>query len=162
MTVERHISSRSHALVKDLRRLAQDPGAYRKLGRVWLEGDHLCSALRQRGGLPAAAVISAAAWEQPTTRALALAAPEVFVLDDALMADISSLESPAPIGYLIPAPAMGDEGVRPDSARPDHDRAGRRRPPGSMPHVVRFGAVRGSAVRPPSRRRAAPLIARPP
>ena len=43
MLQERHISSRSHALVKDLRRLAQDPGAYRKLGRVWLEGDHLCS-----------------------------------------------------------------------------------------------------------------------
>jgi hypothetical protein len=33
-----HISSRDNPLLKDLRKLAQDPGAYRKLGRVWLEG----------------------------------------------------------------------------------------------------------------------------
>lgn len=140
MLQERHISSRSHALVKDLRRLAQDPGAYRKLGRVWLEGDHLCSALRQRGGRPAAAVISAAAWGQPTTRALALAAPEVFVLDDALMADISSLESPVPIGYLIPAPAMGDECVQLDQPSVVLDRL---QDPGNVGTILRSAAALG-------------------
>ena len=41
--------SRDNALLKDLRRLAQDSTAYRKQGRVWLEGDHLCrAALRAR------------------------------------------------------------------------------------------------------------------
>ena len=45
-----HISSRDNPLIKDLRKLAQDPGAYRKLGRIWLEGDHLCrAALATRG-----------------------------------------------------------------------------------------------------------------
>ena len=44
-----HISSRDNPLLKDLRKLAQDPGAYRKLGRIWLEGDHLCRAALARG-----------------------------------------------------------------------------------------------------------------
>lgn len=42
------IQSRDNALVKDLRRLAQDTTAYRKQGRVWLEGDHLCRAALER------------------------------------------------------------------------------------------------------------------
>ena len=39
------ITSRDNPLVKELRRLSQDSTAYRKTGRVWLEGDHLCRAL---------------------------------------------------------------------------------------------------------------------
>ena len=42
------IHSRDNAFVKDLRRLAQDTTAYRKQGRVWLEGDHLCRAALAR------------------------------------------------------------------------------------------------------------------
>ena len=40
-----HIQSRDNAFIKGLRRLAQDNTAYRKQGRVWLEGDHLCRAV---------------------------------------------------------------------------------------------------------------------
>jgi TrmH family RNA methyltransferase len=101
----REVTSRSHPLVKDLRRLAQEPGAYRKLGRIWLEGDHLARALLARGGRPPLCVVGASAWLQPTWRALALAAPEVMVLADELLPEVSSLESPAPLGYLIGAPA---------------------------------------------------------
>ena len=43
------IHSRDNTFVKDLRRLAQDTTAYRKQGRVWLEGDHLCRAALERG-----------------------------------------------------------------------------------------------------------------
>ena len=46
------IQSRDNALVKDLRRLAQDTTAYRKHGRVWLEGDHLCRAALQLAASP--------------------------------------------------------------------------------------------------------------
>ena len=49
------IQSRDNALVKDLRRLAQDNGAYRKQGRVWVAGDHLCRAALARGWRPAMA-----------------------------------------------------------------------------------------------------------
>jgi len=111
MPVVRPISSRSHALVKDLRRLAQDPGAYRKLGRIWLEGDHLCSALLARGGVPLCAVIGASAWLQPGPRTIALQAPEVYVLDDALLGEVSSLETPVSLGFLLDLPA--GEAARP-------------------------------------------------
>ncbi|MFP5484461.1 MAG: RNA methyltransferase, partial [Gammaproteobacteria bacterium] len=53
-----HIQSRDNGFLKDLRRLAQDSTAYRKQGRAWLEGDHLCSAALARGVRPAIAVFS--------------------------------------------------------------------------------------------------------
>ncbi|MEY8688612.1 MAG: TrmH family RNA methyltransferase [Leptothrix sp. (in: b-proteobacteria)] len=100
----REITSRSHPLIKDLKRLASEAGAYRKLGRIWLEGDHLARAALQRGRTPEVCVIGASAWLQPSWRALALAASEVMVLADELLAEVSSLESPAPLGYLLAAP----------------------------------------------------------
>ena len=57
-----HVSSRDNALIKDLRRLSQDNTAYRKQGRVWLEGDHLCRAALARGLKPAMAVFSESFW----------------------------------------------------------------------------------------------------
>ena len=44
-----HVSSRDNPLIKELRKLSQDSTAYRKQGRVWLEGDHLCRAALLRG-----------------------------------------------------------------------------------------------------------------
>ena len=55
------ISARDNALVKQLRKLAQDPAAYRKHGQIWVEGDHLCRAALERGLRPAWAVIAASA-----------------------------------------------------------------------------------------------------
>jgi TrmH family RNA methyltransferase len=52
MTEPAH-QSRDNPLLVRLRRLAQDGGAYRRVGQVWLEGDHLCAALaraRRPGG----------------------------------------------------------------------------------------------------------------
>ena len=52
-TGPQHIHSRDNALLKDLRRLAHDNTAYRKQRRIWLEGEHLCRAVLQRGREPA-------------------------------------------------------------------------------------------------------------
>jgi tRNA G18 (ribose-2'-O)-methylase SpoU len=44
---ERHplfVTSRDNPLLKELRKVAHDNTAYRKAGRFWVEGDHLCSA----------------------------------------------------------------------------------------------------------------------
>ncbi len=109
MKEPRLISSRAHALVKTLHRLARDPGAARRLGQVWLEGDHLARAFLARGGQGACAVVGASAWLQPGPRELALQAAEIVVIDDALLPEISSLESPAPIGFLIDLPSAGQQ-----------------------------------------------------
>lgn len=93
------VSSRDNPLLVKLRKLARDPAAYRKLGLVWLEGDHLCSALLARGGRPQQAVASESGFERH--RALALAAPRVVVLPDTLFATLSGLESPAAIGFVL-------------------------------------------------------------
>ena len=38
------ITSRENALIKQLHKLAHDGHAYRKLGQIWLEGEHLVSS----------------------------------------------------------------------------------------------------------------------
>ena len=35
-----HITSRDNAFFKTLRKLVHEPTAYRKQGKLWLEGDH--------------------------------------------------------------------------------------------------------------------------
>ncbi len=98
------ITSRDNPLLMRLRRLSQDGSAYRKLGQVWLEGEHLCAALLQRGGHAAQAVCSEAAWQVNSLRDLACAAAKVVVVPDALFKTISALESPAHMGFVIDLP----------------------------------------------------------
>ena len=97
------ITSRDNPLVKDLRRLSQDSTAYRKLGRVWLEGDHLCRAALTRGVRPEHAVFAESLWAT-APREWTQAAERNTVLPDALFAEISSLESPAKMGFVLAAP----------------------------------------------------------
>ena len=98
------ITSAANPLLKDLRRLAQDTQAYRKLGRIWLEGDHLCDAALQRGIRPQVAVFCESLWDEQSHRWGGEAARELIV-PDALFGGISALESPARMGFVIDAPA---------------------------------------------------------
>ena len=103
--VPRFIQSRDNPLLSRVRRLAHDGSAYRKLGQVWLEGEHLAAALKARGRPAAQALVTASAWDgDPALRELAGWAAGVAVVDDALFAQAGSLESPARIGFLIDAP----------------------------------------------------------
>jgi len=97
------IVSRDNPLIKRLRLLAHDSTAYRKQGQVWLEGEHLCQSLMARGGRPALAVFIESFWPQ-ADQALRQAAPKVHLVPDALMASISGLESPAPMGFVWDLP----------------------------------------------------------
>lgn len=95
------ITSRDNPLLKNLRRLAQESGAYRKLGQLWLEGDHLCRAALQRGVRPARVVLAQSLADAPdATEWLGLDVP-VAVVPDALFAGISGLESPARMGFVV-------------------------------------------------------------
>ncbi|MBP6901883.1 MAG: RNA methyltransferase [Burkholderiaceae bacterium] len=104
MSAPLEITSKDNPLLVRLRRLAREPGAYRKAGEVWLEGEHLGSALLARGLRPAQAVVAHSAWQQPALRALAQCAPRVVLISDALFDGLSGLESPARIGLLLSLP----------------------------------------------------------
>jgi TrmH family RNA methyltransferase len=96
------ISSRDNPLVARLRKLAQDNGAYRRAAEVWLEGEHLCSALRQRGGAATLAVVVEEAWDRDAAvRELADWAPRVALVPASLFKSISGLESPAKLGFVM-------------------------------------------------------------
>lgn len=99
-----HISSRDNALFKDLKRLAHGNTEYRKQQRIWAEGDHLLRAALGRGVRPAIGLFAAACW--PAAPAVYLqAAPRNIVLSDALFDELSTLESPARLGFLFDLPA---------------------------------------------------------
>lgn len=107
MTEPKSVTSRDNPLLQRLRKLVRDPGAYRRLGAVWLEGEHLGAALGARGGRPAQAVISESARARPELAALAATAASVVVVPDRLFGELSALPSPAGIGFVIELPSAG-------------------------------------------------------
>jgi RNA methyltransferase, TrmH family len=99
------ITSRRNPLLARLRKLVDDGTSYRRLGVVLLEGEHLCAAWLARGTAPAAhAIVSTDAWSEPRLRRLAEAAVEVAIVDADVLGQLGTLESPAPIAFLVPAP----------------------------------------------------------
>jgi len=104
------ITARDNPLLQRIRKLAGDPGAYRKQGQVWLEGDHLISAALQRGVPLDELVFAESAWaERVDWRGWAPQAKRVLRVPDALFKTLSGLESPARIGALwstVASPAI--------------------------------------------------------
>lgn len=103
MTQPRSITARDNPLLKELRKLGSDSVAYRKTGRIWLEGEHLCSAALARGVQPHIAVFSDAGWERASA-GMRKAAPDTVRMSDALFAGISGLDSPADMGFVVEVP----------------------------------------------------------
>ncbi len=132
-----HISSRDNAFVKDLKRLAQDNTAYRKQGQVWLEGDHLCRAALTRGLHPTTAVFSESFWSEAQS-SYAQAATKTIVISDVIFADISGLESPARMGFLLELPVS--TGLMPDVATVILDRV---QDAGNVGSILRSAAAFG-------------------
>lgn len=93
------VHSAANAQYKALRQLAQDTTAWRRQGRVWLEGDHLCRAALARGIAPLTAV-----YAESCPDAQRLPAPSTLVLADPLFASLSALESPARMGFVVAVP----------------------------------------------------------
>lgn len=94
------ITSKDNPLLKTIRKLSQDPSAYRKQGRVWLEGDHLCRAALDRGVKPLQVVLTQSLWRSAPF-AWTEVCEQVLVVPDALFQTLSSLESPAQIGFVL-------------------------------------------------------------
>ena len=132
------VTSRNNALLLRLRKLARTPGAYRKHGAVWLEGEHLCQALRGRGRAATQALVSEAVWQQPALRELAQWAPRVAIVSEALFAGVSALDSPAGIGLVIDMPTA--PAVMPDAASVVLDRV---QDAGNVGSILRSAAALG-------------------
>ncbi|MGE5451036.1 MAG: TrmH family RNA methyltransferase [Acidobacteriota bacterium] len=120
MSLTTQVTSRDNPLIQRLRKLSQDPGAYRKMGEIWLEGDHLCSACVARQVAVDVAVIADTVWLgeggsgssvdplASTLSALARQAARVVVVAQALWAQFSGLESPAKLGFLVSAAKLAE------------------------------------------------------
>jgi RNA methyltransferase, TrmH family len=107
-----HITSRDNPLLKELRKLSSEPTAYRKTGRVWLEGDHLCSAALLRGIKPSIMAFSESFMPLAGVFIASAAIKNIvnnnyktIVIPDKLWQDISSLESPAKMGFVVDLPS---------------------------------------------------------
>ncbi|MEO5883478.1 MAG: RNA methyltransferase [Caldimonas sp.] len=100
-----YVTSRDNPLLVRLRKLARHPGSYRKLGQVLLEGEHLCRAWAERGGTPALhAVMTQTSWQEGTHVELAEAAASTVIVSDAAMADLSALDTPPAVAFVVPLP----------------------------------------------------------
>jgi TrmH family RNA methyltransferase len=98
------IASRDNALLLRVRRLNAAPDAYRKLGQVWLEGEHLVQAALARGWPLQELLVASSHEHDPPLQPLLGATARVRVVDDALWSGIGALPSKAPLAALVAWP----------------------------------------------------------
>lgn len=100
----KEITSRQNPFVKQLYQLSRSNNQYQQTGEVWLEGEHLCRAYLEKSGVPQAIVCSKTSYHNAAFTHLITDASSLYILDDQLFKQISTLGSMGEIGYLINLP----------------------------------------------------------
>ena len=100
------ITSTANPVLVAIRKLTRAGTAYRRGAALWLEGDHLCAAAAARGIVVQQALVAESAWIRPERRLLARHAARVVRVSDALFFGLSTLESPADIGFVLDGPPL--------------------------------------------------------
>lgn len=103
-SVRIRVASRDNPVLAKVRRLTAAPDAYRQLGLVWLEGDHLVRAALARDWRLEELLVCASREADAALQPLLAAAPRLRVVDDGLWAGIGSLSSKAPVAALAAWP----------------------------------------------------------
>ncbi len=102
MSEPQHISSRDNPLLKTLRKLAHGNTSYRNAKAIWIEGELLCQAALRRGLAPTHIVCTGSMWERTLQNGWPPGRAQAVILPDRLFAELSALESPAGIGFVLP------------------------------------------------------------
>jgi TrmH family RNA methyltransferase len=100
------IASRDNALLVRVRKLNTTPDAYRKLGVVWLEGDHVIKAAQARAWRLDEVLVAASHEHDASLQPLLQGAGHVCVVDDKLWSGLGLLSSKAPIAGLVKWPGL--------------------------------------------------------
>jgi RNA methyltransferase, TrmH family len=132
------VTSRDNALLVKIRKLSAAPDAYRKLGLVWLEGDHLLSAALARGWRIDDALVAASHEHDAALQPLLQRAQQVRVVDDKLWSGLGSLASKAPIAGLAAWP--GSQAIDPHGGTVVLDRV---QDAGNLGSILRSAAAFG-------------------
>lgn len=103
------IRSRDNPRFKTLRELASSTRERRKAGLALLDGAHLISAYRARGGVPEQLILSESAAGNAEAMQLATGASGqgLLVLSDSLFSDVAQVATPTGIIALIRTPRPG-------------------------------------------------------
>lgn len=126
------IQSRDNALIKNLHKIKNEPKSYRKIGLIFVEGEHLCQSLLDfqqqyhsaqnphdfnelKIHIEYAVFSQSQYLQNALSLACASAAARVAVVADGLWADISDLPSPAGVGLVLRWPLGGDGVVEGDA-----------------------------------------------